>query len=243
MLTQDHALVVGQPGLRGMQVDGLVRLEDPPPRAVIPAQLEVHRAEALDGRAPHRRDDRTERGEALGGMLVGCAGRLAHHPGDFGGGVPELEPAFIGADVVAPQGHRPAPGELRRPARVPPRLPGASRGCRRGLRFDFHLGPPCRSSVARIIARETRPRARRRPCACGPGGVSQAGRCTTRPPDQASSPATTVRPSGAAASGRSQGRNAPRPAAPDTFSPSQTTSPRESTVPGQPRMRIPSYGV
>ena len=74
---------------------------------------------------------------------------LADHPGGLGGGVPELEPALVGADLVAPEGDCPATRKLRCSARIYAPLPAALRS-RRGVCFDFHLGPPCLSSVPEL---------------------------------------------------------------------------------------------
>ena len=112
MLAEDHA-PVGEPGTLRMEVHGLVGLHDPPPLAVLAAKLQVHRAQAGDGRAARRGDHVAEGGEKLGGELVGGAGGLAHHPRGLGGGVPELEPPVPSVDLVAADGDRAAAGELR----------------------------------------------------------------------------------------------------------------------------------
>ena len=52
------------------------------------------------------------------------SGRVAHHPGGSVA-VPELEPAVVGGDLVAPEKHRAAARKLRHRPR--PRLPGPDR--------------------------------------------------------------------------------------------------------------------
>ena len=109
---------------------------------------------------------------------MGGAGRLSHRPGGLGGGVPELEPALVGADLVTLEGERPAAGELQTPTRgggIRPCLPAARRR-RHGPCFKLHLGPPCRSSVPRSIAPAEAPKRRplgERSTPPSPGGSDQ----------------------------------------------------------------------
>ena len=156
-----------------MKVDRLVRLHDSPPFAPLVAQDEVHRAAALDGGSAHRGDQLGEPGEPLRRALVGEAGRVAHHPGGLGLGVPELEAALAGRDLFTPNRYRAATGELRPRSRSPRRF-------RKGRGFlDLHREPPCHGPDpwSRIQGRSSSPEARSRSTTGFGGGETRARPC------------------------------------------------------------------
>ena len=134
VLAHDDGGAVGPAPFR-MKIDGLVRLHDPPPRAVLVPQQQVGRADDGDVRAPRHRDQGRHLGQALRGLLVVEAGRLADH-GGLGGGVPDLDAAVVVVELLAGDVHGAAAGEFvgvqRRHDVVHRRRSGRGAGRRRG---------------------------------------------------------------------------------------------------------------
>ena len=103
VLADHHRSPPGQIRRQRTKVQRLVRLHDAARGAFGIPHQQVHRAEACDRRAAHRRDAPGQRRQRVRRQLVNGRCRLGH-PGGRRLRVPELQAALVGVEIGAAQG-------------------------------------------------------------------------------------------------------------------------------------------
>ena len=150
VLSDHHRRESGQDRAFRVQVDGLVRLQDAARPAVLAAEPQVHRPEALDGRAAHRGDPVHERRQGLDRLFV-VGGWWARRPRRSRYRRPRTRAALRGARshraggvAGCSRGTRVPAGGERPAARRRPRLPphrGAVHGLGSSMGTFYHPVP------------------------------------------------------------------------------------------------------